>query len=73
MNTILSPVTAQRRIQHHRVTLNGSQPVQGLSSIQQEHTSILAALTIKIPPRVLLAQAGQRDPVFGLPLAVVIG
>ena len=51
-DTGLSPERALgklRRIQHHRVTLNGSQPVAGLSSIQQEHTSILAALTIKKP------------------------
>ena len=38
-----------RRIQHHRVTLNDSQPVAGLSSIDQEQVSILAALTIKKP------------------------
>ena len=38
-----------RRIQHHRVTLNASQPVAGLSSIDQEQMSILAALTIKKP------------------------
>lgn len=37
-----------RRIQHQRVTLN-SQPIAGLSSITQEHASILAALTIKKP------------------------
>jgi hypothetical protein len=36
-----------RRIQHRRVTLNDSQPVAGLSSIDQEPASILAALTIK--------------------------
>ena len=38
-----------RRIQHHRVTLNNSQSVAGLSSIDQEQVSILAALTIKKP------------------------
>jgi Transposase DDE domain len=51
-STGLSPERALdtlRRIQHHRVTLNGSQPVAGLSSIQQEHTAILAALDIKKP------------------------
>jgi hypothetical protein len=51
-STALSPERALdtlRRIQHHRVTLNGSQPVAGLSSIQQEHTAILAALDIKKP------------------------
>lgn len=38
-----------RRIQHHRVTLNDSQPVAGLSAIDQEQSQILAALTIKKP------------------------
>ena len=51
-STGLSPERALdklRRIQHHRVTLNGSPPIAGLSSIQQEHISIFAALTIKKP------------------------
>ena len=38
-----------RRIQHHRVTLNASQPLTGLSSIDQNQAGILAALTIKKP------------------------
>ena len=38
-----------RRIQHHRITLNASEPLTGLSSIDQEQTGILAALTIKKP------------------------
>ena len=38
-----------RRIQHHRVTLNASQPMTGLSSVDQEQAGILAALTIKRP------------------------
>ena len=38
-----------RRIQHHRVTINASQPVAGLSSIDHEQAAILAALTIKKP------------------------
>ena len=38
-----------RRIQHHRVTINDSQPVAGLSSIDQDQANILAALTIKKP------------------------
>jgi transposase len=38
-----------RRIQHHRVTLNGAQPVTGISSISKEQTEILSALTIKKP------------------------
>jgi len=38
-----------RRIQHHHVTLNGTQPVNGLSAVTKEQTEILAALTIKKP------------------------
>lgn len=38
-----------RRIQHHQVIVNQTQPVAGLSTINQEHTAILAALTIKKP------------------------
>jgi len=38
-----------RRIQHHRVTLDGTQPVAGLSSITQEQADILSALTLKKP------------------------
>ncbi len=48
--TPLSPERALaklRRIQHHRVTLNDSQPVTGLSSISKEQTEILNTLTIK--------------------------
>lgn len=50
--TALSPERALdklRRIQHHQVVLNDTQPVAGLSTINQEHTAILAALTIKKP------------------------
>ena len=48
----LSPeraLSTLRRIQHHRVILNGNQPVTGLSTITKEQTEILAALTIKKP------------------------
>ena len=51
-DTGLSPERALsrlRRIQHHRVTLNGTQPVAGLSSISQDQTDILSALAIKKP------------------------
>lgn len=51
-DTKLSPERALsklRRIQHHRITLNETQPVAGLSSISQEQGDILAALTIKKP------------------------
>ena len=50
--TALSPERALanlRRIQHHRVTLNGAQPVAGISSISKDQTAILSALTIKKP------------------------
>jgi hypothetical protein len=39
-----------RRIQHHLVTLNGIEPVTGISSFNKDQTDILAALTIKKPP-----------------------
>lgn len=51
-DTQLSPERALhklRRIQHHQVIVNDMQPVTGLSTISQEHTTILAALTIKKP------------------------
>ncbi|CDS50750.1 Mobile element protein [Polaromonas sp. CG9_12] len=38
-----------RRIQHHQVTLNNTQPVTGLSTVNQEHSDILSALTVKKP------------------------
>ena len=60
-DTALSPERALaqlRRIQHHRITLNDSQPVAGLSSITTQQAAILAALDIKKPdldtPRPLL-------------------
>ena len=51
-DTQLSPERALsklRRIQHQRITLSNSRPIAGLSSITQEHTDILSALTIKKP------------------------
>lgn len=38
-----------RRIQHHRVTLNGSAPAAGLSNIDKEQAAILGALTVSKP------------------------
>ena len=51
-DTALSPERALaqlRRIQHHRITLNDSQPVAGLSSVTTQHAAILAALDIPKP------------------------
>ena len=51
-DTKLSPERALsklRRIQHHRITLNDTQPIAGLSTISQEQSDILAALTVKKP------------------------
>ena len=51
-DTQLSPERALeklRRIQYHQVTVNDTQPVTGLSTINQEHAAILTALTIKKP------------------------
>lgn len=38
-----------RRIQHHQVMVNHTQPVTGLSTVNQEHSDILSALTVKKP------------------------
>ncbi len=38
-----------RRIQHHRITLNGSQPNAGLSTTSIEQTKVLAALNLTKP------------------------
>lgn len=40
-----------RRIQHQRIVLNKSAPLSGLSTITQEHSQILSALSIKKPSR----------------------
>ena len=51
-NTKISPERALdklRRIQHQVVTVNDLEPIAALSSIHQEHTEILQALTIKKP------------------------
>ena len=51
-NTPLSPERALdklRRIAHHQVMINHTQPVAGLSTVNQEHSDILSALTIKKP------------------------
>ena len=38
-----------RRIQHHRITLNGTQPNAGLSTTSTEQANILAALSLTKP------------------------
>jgi len=51
-NAKMSPERALdklRRIQHQVVKVNDLEPIAGLSSINQEHTTILQALTIKKP------------------------
>lgn len=50
--TQLSPEKALdklRRIQHKKIILNKTQPITGLSTITQEHPSILTSLDIKKP------------------------
>jgi transposase len=51
-HTRISPERALdklRRIQHQVVKVNDLEPIAGLSSLSQEHTEILQALTIKKP------------------------
>ena len=38
-----------RRIQHHRIRLNGAEPVTGVSSINDEQSEVLNALGVKKP------------------------
>lgn len=44
-----SALAALSRIQHHCATINDTQPVTGLSTINKEHAEIFSALTVKIP------------------------
>ena len=51
-DTELSPERALsklRRIQHQQVKINDAAPIAGLSTIDQEHSKILSALTVKKP------------------------
>jgi len=38
-----------RRIQHHRIRINGTDPVTGVSSINDEQNEVLHALRVKKP------------------------
>jgi hypothetical protein len=38
-----------RRIQHHRIRLNGAEPVTGVSSINDQQSEVLNALRVKKP------------------------
>ena len=44
-----SALAALSRIQHHCATINDTQPVTGLSTINKEQAEIFSALTVKIP------------------------
>jgi len=51
-NTGLTPERALqslRRIQHHRVSINGASPLSGVSSMTTEHSDMLKALKVKVP------------------------
>ena len=51
-NTGLTPERALqslKRIQHHRVSINGAPPLSGVSSMTAEHSDMLKALKVKIP------------------------
>ena len=38
-----------RRIQHHRIRLNATEPVTGISAISAEQSSVLTALAVRKP------------------------
>ena len=51
-NTGLTPESALqslKRIQHHRVSINGAPPLAGVSSMTAEHNEVLNALKVKTP------------------------
>ncbi len=51
-NTAITPeraLQALRRIQHHRVSINGAPPLSGVSSMTAEQHEVLAALKVKPP------------------------
>jgi transposase len=50
----LSPEAALaqlKRIQHHRISINDAAPISGISTIDQEQASVLAALRVGKPAR----------------------
>ena len=51
-NTGVTPERALqtlKRIQHHRVSINGAEPLSGVSSITEEDSKVFKALKIKLP------------------------
>jgi transposase len=51
-NTGVTPERALqtlKRIQHHRVSINGEQPLSGVSSITEEDSKVFKALKVKLP------------------------
>jgi hypothetical protein len=38
-----------KRIQHHRVSINGAEPLSGVSSITEEDSKVFKALKVKLP------------------------
>ena len=51
-NTAITPERALqslKRIQHHRVSINGAPALSGVSSMTIEHSEVLKALKIKTP------------------------
>ena len=51
-NTGVSPERALqtlKRIQHHRVSINGAEPLSGVSSITEEDSKVFKALKVKLP------------------------
>jgi len=41
-----------KRIQHHRVSINGAQPLSGVSTMTSELSQVLQALNVKKPSQV---------------------
>jgi hypothetical protein len=41
-----------KRIQHHRVSINGAAPLSGVSSMTAEQSAVLKALQVKTPAKI---------------------
>jgi len=49
IHLIASTAHFLKRIQHHRVSINGAAPLSGVSSMTAEHNEMLKALRVKTP------------------------
>ena len=49
INEMKMELQTLKRIQHHRVSINGAEPLSGVSSITEEDHKVFKALKVKQP------------------------